>query len=56
MTSVACDVKLPQPDKAFLCLFRGLLPITEQVAEEFLIAIEFYGSSETCQVGLLQIL
>ena len=40
MTSVASDVTLPQPDKAFLCIvLRGLLLLTEQIAEEFLIAI-----------------
>ena len=53
VTSFACDVTLPQPDKAFLGLFRGLIHITEQVDEEFLIAM---GSVESCQVGLLKIL
>ena len=39
MTSVASDVTLPQPDKAFFGLFRALFLMTEQITEEFLIAI-----------------
>ena len=38
MTSFASDVTHPKPDKAFLGLFGGLLPMTEQITEEFLIA------------------
>ena len=36
MTSFTSDVTLPQPDKAFLGLFRALFLMTKHITEEFL--------------------